>query len=123
MAPPPFLPTLAAAVVEDGTAETVVAARQAQLRKRNRMVDGYLDPWVVPACPTSPLRHLHLPAHFTGRSFEICAEQAGVLACGSERFVTGSSPVTDAVRLSVTAPASDECLEEGLAKLAGLLKR
>lgn len=121
VAPPPLLAALATTLVEEGTAWEVIEMRQRQLAERNRMVDELLAPWVMVARPTSPLRYVRLPGHFTGRGFEICAEQAGVLVCGSERFAVGSVMPDPAVRLAITTPPTDDALREGLERLAHLL--
>ena len=47
------------------------------------------------------MRYLRLPDYFTGKSFEICAKQAGVQVYGAERFSVGNKPAEKAVRISV----------------------
>lgn len=72
---------------------------------------------------TAPLRYIQLPEHFTGKSFEICAKQAGVEVYGAERFAVGNKPAEKAARISVTAPPTIEALEEGLKRLQKLLQQ
>ena len=71
--------------------------------------------------PTSPMRYLRLPDYFTGKSFEICARQAGVQVYGAERFSVGNKPAKPAVRISVITPPSMEDLEEGVRRLRDIL--
>ena len=68
------------------------------------------------------MRYLRLADYFTGRSFEICAGQAGVQVYGAERFSVGNKPASKAVRISVITPPSMEDLEEGLRRLRGILR-
>lgn len=89
---PPLLATVAASLVEDGTAAEALRRRKRDLRGRNRLLDAVLGGWLEPCGETAPLRWLHLPAHFTGRAFEVCARQAGVLVYGAERFAVGGGP-------------------------------
>ena len=48
---------------------------------------------------TCPIRYLLLPDYFTGKSFEICALQAGVQVFGAERFTVGNKPAEKAARI------------------------
>ena len=67
------------------------------------------------------MRYLRLPDYFTGKSFEICAKQAGVQVYGAERFSVGNKPAEKAVRISVITPPSIGDLEEGITRLRGIL--
>ena len=64
---------------------------------------------------------LTLPDYFTGKSFEICAKQAGGQVYGAERFSVGNTPAEKAVRISVITPPSMGDLEEGIRRLRGIL--
>lgn len=81
-----------------------------------------LSKTVSPGEPTAPLRYVRLPEYFTGKSFEICAGQAGVEVYGAERFCVGNGIPEKAVRISVITPPSLEILTEGLNRLKALLK-
>lgn len=117
----PLLATTSAELIEDGEADAIVAERKRDIAARNQIVDRVLDGFSVAGAPTSPLRYLRLPEHFTGKSFEICAQTAGVQVFGAERFSVGNRPVEKAVRLSVTTPPSEALLEEGVTRLRRLL--
>ena len=118
----PLLATVSAALIEDGAADEIIAERQKDIRERNRIVDLILDGFVTPGGPTAPLRCVRLPPHFTGKSFEICARQAGVEVCGAERFSVGNKEPEKAVRISVVTPPTLEILAEGLKRLRVLLR-
>lgn len=118
----PLLATASAALIEDGAADEIVAARKKDIRERNVVVNQILKESVLPGELTAPLRYVRLPEYFTGKSFEICARQAGVEVYGAERFCVGSGILEKAVRISVITPPSLEILTEGLNRLKALLK-
>ena len=117
----PLLATVSAALIEDGAADEIVVCRKKELLERNHIVDRILDGFVLPCEPTSPLRYLRLPDHFTGKSFEICARQAGVEVYGAERFFVGNRAPEKAARISIVTPPSPEILEDGIKRLRMLL--
>lgn len=118
----PLLATVSAALIEDGAADEIVAARKKDIRERNAVVNRILEGFVMPGELTAPLRYVRLPEYFTGKSFEICAEQAGVEVYGAERFCVGNKTPEKAVRISVITPPSLEILTDGLNRLKALLK-
>lgn len=118
----PLLATVSAALIEDGAADEIVAGRKKDIRERNTIVNQILKGFVLPAELTAPLRYVRLPEYFTGKSFEICAKQAGVEVYGAERFCVGNRIPEKAVRISVITPPSPEILMEGLNRLKALLK-
>lgn len=118
----PLLATVSAALIEDGATDEIIAERQKGIRERNLIVNKIMDGYVTPSEPTAPLRYIRLPEHFTGKSFEICARQAGVEVYGAERFSVGNKPAEKAVRISVTTPPTAEVLTEGLMRLKALLQ-
>lgn len=117
----PLLATISAALIEDGAADEILAERKKGIMKRNQTVNQVLEGFVTPSGSTSPLRSVQLPQHFTGKSFEICAKQAGVEVYGAERFSVGNRKPENIIRISVTTPASPEILTDGLERLRHLL--
>lgn len=117
----PLLATVSAALIEDGTADEIIAERQREIMERNLIVNEILDGFVMPSKLTSPLRYIRLPDHFTGKSFEICARGAGVEVYGAERFFVGSKVPEKAARISIITPPTAEILAEGLRRLRALL--
>lgn len=118
----PLLATLSAALIEDGAADKIVAARKKDIRERNAVVNQILKEFVLPGELTAPLRCIRLPEYFTGKSFEICAKQAGVEVYGAERFCVGNGIPEKVVRISVITPPTPEILAEGLNRIKALLK-
>lgn len=119
----PLLATVSAALIEDGAADEIVAERQKSIKERNLIINEALDGFVTPGGLTAPLRYIQLPEYFTGKSFEICARQAGVEVYGAERFSVGNRPPQKAVRISVTTPSTIEELAEGARRLGELLRQ
>ncbi|MDE7267479.1 MAG: PLP-dependent aminotransferase family protein, partial [Lachnospiraceae bacterium] len=119
----PLLATVSAALIEDGAADEILAERKKGIVERNLIVNQILDGFVAPSGLTAPLRYIQLPQHFTGKSFEICAKQAGVEVCGAERFAVGNKTPEKTVRISVTTPPSLEILTDGVKRLRGLLQQ
>lgn len=119
----PLLSTVAAGLIEEGIADEIIAERKNMIAERNIIVNEILAGFVVEGGLTSPLRYISLPEHFTGKSFEICAKEAGVQVYGAERFSVGNKPVDKTVRISVTTPKTIDDLKEGLSRLKNLLQQ
>ncbi len=118
----PLLATVSAALIEDGAVDEIIAERKQGIMERNRIVNKQLDGFVMPAELTAPLRSIQLPSYFTGKSFEICAKQAGVEVYGAERFSVGNRIPEKTARISVTTPPTLEILEDGVKRLKSLLQ-
>jgi len=119
----PLLATVSASLIEDGAADQILTERKRCIMERNRSVDQILKGYVLPSGATSPLRLVQLPQYFTGKSFEICARQAGVEVYGAERFFVGNRTPEKTVRISVTTPSSVDILTDGLERLRALLQQ
>lgn len=119
----PLPATVSAALIEAGAADEILAERQKGITERNLIVNEILDGFVVQSGLTAPLRYVRLPEHFTGKSFEICAKQAGVEVYGAERFSVGNKAPEKAIRISVTTPPTLEVLTDGLKRLRALLQQ
>ena len=119
----PLLATVSSALIEDGAADEILAERKTGIVERNLIVNQILDGFVMPSGLTAPLRYIQLPEYFTGKSFEICAKQAGVEVCGAERFAVGNKPPEKIVRISVTTPPSLKILTDGVKRLRELLRQ
>lgn len=117
----PLLATVSAGLIEDGTADEIIEERKKEIRRRNLFLDEMLADFATDGDPGSPLRCLHLPEPFTGRSFELRAREAGVQVYGAERFAIGNRPAPRMARLAVTSPPSMEKFSEGVARLKKVL--
>lgn len=119
----PLLATVSAGLIEEGIADEIIAERKKSLVQRNLIVDEVLGEYAAAAVLTCPLRYIRLPEYFTGKSFEICAENIGVCVYGAERFAIGNKPAPKAIRIAVTTPASIDDLSEGVQRLRELLEK
>ncbi len=119
----PLLATVSAALIEDGAADEIMEERKRGIAERNLIINEMLNGYVMPSGFTAPLRYIQLPEYFTGKSFEICARQAGVEVCGAERFAVGNKPAEKTVRISVTTPPTTEILAEGVKRLREILRQ
>jgi len=119
----PLLATVSAGLIEEGIADEIIAERKKMIVKRNLIVNEVLGEYAVASELTCPLRFIRLPEHFTGKSFEICAEKTGVRVYGAERFAIGNKPAPKAIRIAVTTPTSIDDLSEGVQRLRELLEK
>lgn len=118
----PLLATVSAGLIEEGIADEIIAERKRMIAGRNQIVNEILEDVPVAGALTSPLRCIQLPEYFTGKSFEICAREAGVQVYGAERFAVGNRPVPKTIRISVTTPPTIDSLTEGIKRLKKLLR-
>ncbi len=117
----PLLADISAGLIENGTADEILRERQQEIMKRNFIINEMLHGFVTESQITSPMRCIRLPDHFTGKSFEICAKQAGVQVYGAERFTVGNKAAEKFVRISVITPPAIQNLEEGIYRLKKIL--
>jgi DNA-binding transcriptional MocR family regulator len=140
VAPPPMLKPLAQAVlntvwmapplnveltamwINDGTADRVVAAKQAEAARRYMLACDVLDGLRFRGKRTGFFLWLELPEPWTGRALEQAAAQQGVSVFGAEKFVVGQSPAPRAARVSLTGVESLDQLEQGLRTVRDILR-
>lgn len=118
----PILLEIASRIVNSGDAEKIINMRKKKIKERNEIFNSYFKDYNVLGDIYCPFRWLILPNDFTGKSFELCAKNCGVIVYSSERFAVGSSRVVNSVRISVTAAKSIEEFERGLKIIKGLLE-
>lgn len=118
---PALLATISAGLIESGIADEIITERKQEIVKRNLIANEILNGYLKESELTCPIRYLILPEYFTGKSFEICAEQAGVQVFGAERFSVGNKPAEKSVRISVITPPTINDLTEGLRRLKKIL--
>lgn len=118
---PSLLATISAGLIENGMADEIITERKQEIVNRNMIVNEILYGYLRESELTCPFRYILLPEYFTGRSFEICAEQAGVEVFGAERFSVGNKSVEKSARISVITPPTIDDLTEGLRRLKKIL--
>jgi DNA-binding transcriptional MocR family regulator len=118
----PFLIEAAVRLIDSNKADEILNKRRALTRKRNQIVNRVLSAYTILGDEFCNFRWLLLPERFTGRTFELCARNAGVKIYSAERFIVGSSKIPLAVRIAVTATPSDKEFEKGIYILKEILE-
>lgn len=118
----PFLLELSARLIQTKKADSIAAERREYTRQQNRIVNHYLGEFEVHGEDGCPFHWIMLPEAFTGKSFEICARNEGVIVYSGERFLVGNSRTPAAVRISVTAAKNPAEFEKGIKILRSILK-
>lgn len=125
LAIPPFAGELLAVMVEDGTADRVVAAYRAVMEERYAIAEAALRGQSYSGHPAAFHLWLHLPESWSARDFAVAAREEGILVVPADNFAVGDA-TPRAVRVSVNGNATADELRrsmETLARLAGTRRR
>lgn len=118
----PLNAQVACMLIHSPACRQILSKRRQMTIARNHMVDTILGDYHPAGSPECNFRFLSLPKGLEGKSFERCAQDAGVQVYCGERFAIGSILVPPSIRLSITSPRTLEDLETGLTILRDLLK-
>ncbi len=110
----PLLVETAVRLINGPAADEILSQRRDETRRRNRFIDEVLKDFDIRGDSYCNFRWLTLPEAFTGNSFELCARNAGVQIYAAERFAVGNGRIPRAVRIAVTAEASEEEFKKGI---------
>jgi DNA-binding transcriptional MocR family regulator len=118
----PLLAELASEWIERGEADAMVTWKREETSARHAVALRILGGWLP--ITAAPSFHLWLPLPEPWRTEEFVAQARGrqVVVSPSEEFVVGRESAPHAVRVSLGATASRARLEEGLERLAELLR-
>ena len=118
----PLLAELASEWIERGEADAMVAWKREETLARHAAAMRVLAPWLPPR--SAPSFHLWLPLPEPWRTevFVAQARARQVVVSPSEDFMVGREGAPHAVRVCLGATASRARLEEGLRRLAELLR-
>lgn len=116
-----FNTEIAAALLENGSADAIIKEKQIEAEYRNQIVDEILSGFQVYGNKRDYFRWLILPEQWTGAEFELCACSAGIQVFSAERFMVGNGPIPSAVRISTSAIEDVRELKAGLTILRQLL--
>lgn len=119
----PFTAEIICQLIESSMADEIIKDRKAMIVSRNRLTDAILGAYQLLGDAYCYFRWLLLPEGWTGKTFELCAKNAGVQVYCAERFAVGNSLVPNAVRIAITAPEDLAELETGLYILQSILKQ
>ncbi|KUF31936.1 MULTISPECIES: PLP-dependent aminotransferase family protein [Lysinibacillus] len=116
----PLMLELAARLIHEGVAQTILEKHRAYAKQQNALVNKYLGDYDILGEEECIFRWLYLPDKFTGVQFELLASKAGVQVYAAERFAVGNTKPVNAVRLAIAAPEAQ--LEQALIILKDLLE-
>lgn len=119
---PPLNAAIVCACILDGLADTIIQTKRQEAIRRFEIARKTLSGYSFASIPTGHYIWLTLPSRWSGSEFEARARKAGVNIFSAEKFIVGSTPPPSAVRISLSAPASKEQLEQGLTIIAGILQ-
>lgn len=118
---PPLMSEIAARWIEDGTAETILDLKRAEVAARQKIVRDALHAYRLDLHPQAFHGWLHLPDPWRSDEVVAQARQRDVLVAGAEAFAVGRRGVPHAVRISFGAvPRAD--LARGLETLDDILQ-
>lgn len=118
---PPLNAALVAQWIADGTADRTLRAKHAEAAHRNMVARAALGGLSFASLPAGYFIWLHLPAPWTGASFEASARGHGINLFGAERFVVGDTPAPAAARVSLTGTPDRAALGRALGVLVDIL--
>ncbi|MFJ7697716.1 PLP-dependent aminotransferase family protein [Lysinibacillus fusiformis] len=116
----PIMLELAARLIHEGVAQTILEKHRAYAKQQNALVNHYLAEYQILGDEECIFRWLLLPDKFTGVQFELLASKAGVQVYAAERFAVGNAKPVNAVRMAVAAPEYQ--LEQALIILKDILE-
>lgn len=116
----PLMVEIGTCWLADGTADRIIAAKQAETRARQKLVAEILAPWPFAADPNGTHIWLSLPEPWSSDEFTTRARERGVIIVGGGAFAVHRRDVPHAVRLSIGLP-DRPALRRGLEIIAELL--
>jgi DNA-binding transcriptional MocR family regulator len=119
----PLNAALVAAVIAGGAADRIVEAKTREAAARTALALRTFSASTLRTRASGFFAWLTLPPGWSGREFELAAQEAGVRVFGAERFAVGGRAAPAAVRLSLTGPETRQELARGLDALAQVIAR
>jgi DNA-binding transcriptional MocR family regulator len=118
----PLMAEIATQWIESGKAEEMASWKRAETAVRCSLARHLLSPWIPQSGPTSFHLWVPLPEPWRAESFVGQARARGVLVNSPDEFLVGRETAPHAVRVCLGAGLSRSRLEEGLHRLAELLR-
>ncbi len=100
----------------------IIKAKLSILKERNGIVDKILSAYNIIPSSTSLFRYLTLPSSISDKEIELACFKKGVQIFSAKRFIAGTHPTKDAVRLSVSGPDNTTELKKGLLSIREVLE-
>lgn len=119
----PLLAELVTDWIESGVADAMVDWKRSEIAARYALALQILGRWIPNPGPVSFHIWLPLPDPWRAEAFVAQARAKGVLVTSSAEFIVGRDSAPHAVRVCLGATLSRGGLEEGLGRLAELLRQ
>jgi DNA-binding transcriptional MocR family regulator len=111
----------AAAWIQDGTADRVIAWKRQEIKARQQLARTILGS-VVHGAPESQHARLQLPPAWPSEDFVREARQRGVIVTPGREFAVARHDTPNAVRISLGPPSERDSLKKALTTLAEILE-
>ena len=118
----PLCVEAACEIITTGAADKVIAARKTEIAARAAVAKDILRGHEFAYADHSMFLWLRLPEYWYGDAFEEAARADGVNVVSAGKFIVGSAPLPNCVRVSLTATADLTELGKGLNILLRLLE-
>ncbi len=119
----PLCVALACEAIAGGTVEKTMRKKRKEMDRRVALIRNTLSDFTVTCSEQSIYAWLFLPDAWQARDFEQQAEKNGVRVFSADKFVVGSLPAPNCVRIAVTGPPDIPSLKRGLDILVSILKK
>jgi len=121
----PITAEMVARLITSGRADDVIREKREEARMRNILALEILSGYRRASRTCGFFQWLFLPDSWQGqaRDFELVAREAGVQVFCAEKFSVGSSPVPQAVRISLSGPDTIHTLKKGLEIIKSVLQK
>lgn len=120
---PPLMAELASLWIQNGTADSILAAKKQEAAARNVLARTLLDGFALETRTTGFFAWLKLPAPWTSASFTDAARKLGVLVAEGDHFSIGHGSTEAGVRLALGGVKSRDDLSRALLVLATILRQ
>jgi DNA-binding transcriptional MocR family regulator len=118
----PLMAEIATQWIESGAADEMAAWKRAETAARYACAVDILGPWLPSSGPVSFHLWISLPDPWRAESFVAQARARGVAVNSPDEFLVGRDTAPHAVRVCLGAGLSRDRMEQGLRRLADLLR-
>jgi DNA-binding transcriptional MocR family regulator len=118
---PPFSGELFARALRAGVVAESLRQQRLEMAERQVLAAHMLAGLEVHSQPTALHVWLRLPQHWTAAEAALALAKSGVLVTPAERFFIGRGAVPQAIRISLSSPATRAHLRDALDRIARVL--
>ena len=118
---PPLSGELFARALKAGVVAEALRQQRLEMEERQRITADLLAGLELGAQPTALHVWMHLPARWTAAEASLALARRGVLVASADRFFIGRGAAPQALRISLSAPATRAHLRSALERIAAVL--